>query len=237
MRSIRTKTRPFLSISSSSHEPRRRHQVRGEDLLRGVLRLHDVGAGGPHELRHDDALRAVDHERAGVGHLGDVPHEDALLADLARGLVDEADRHEQRLLVGQVLLAALADGVRGGVEDVVAEFHGERTGVVLDRRDVVDRFADTGRQEVEKRLPLDFNQVRNRDDPRKLRGLLQVGEVPTGALTRRSGHSRSQERSLLTALEGWQAATFQARGTRQPRSVAHAGASVAAWPVGFRPLT
>ena len=182
--------------------PAGRHQVRGEDLLRGVLRLHDVGAGRPHQLRHDDALRAVDDERPRVGHLRDVPHEDTLLADLARGLVDEAHRHEERLLVRQVLLAALADGVRGGVEDVVAELDSERTGVVLDRRDVVDRLADTGSEEVEKRLPLEFDQIGNRDDPRKLRGLLQVGEVPTGTLTRRSGHSRSQERSLLTALEG-----------------------------------
>jgi hypothetical protein len=94
-------------------EPRaaRRHQVRGEDLLRRVLRLHQVGAGRADELRDDHALGAVDDERAVLGHHREVAHEDTLLADLARLRVDEADGHRERCLVGQVLLAALGDRV------------------------------------------------------------------------------------------------------------------------------
>ena len=151
-----------------------RHQVRGEDLLRRVLRLHDVGARRPHELRHDDALGAVDDERARVRHQRDVAHEDPLLADLARALVDEADRHEERRLVGEVLLAALLEGGRGGLEDVVAELDRERAGVVLDRRDVGDRLPDPLIHELLERLALDLDQVGDRYDAREMRILLQV---------------------------------------------------------------
>ena len=79
-------------------EPRAagRHQVGDEDLLLAVLRLHDVGAGAAHELRHDDALGAVDDEGAAVGHPREVAHEHGLLADLTRLAVLERDRDRQR---------------------------------------------------------------------------------------------------------------------------------------------
>jgi hypothetical protein len=135
------------------------HQVRREDLLRRVLRLHQVGARAAHELRDDHALSAVDDERAPVGHHREVPHEDRLFADLARLLVDEADRHRQRGLVGQVLLPALLDPDRRIAELVLAELDGERAGVILDRRDVVDRLSQALLQEPLERGLLDVDQV------------------------------------------------------------------------------
>ena len=97
-------------------EPRApgRHEVRREDLLRRVLRLHQVGAGRAHELRDDHALGAVDDERPVLGHHREVAHEDPLLADLARLRVHEADGHRERGLVCEVLLAALGDRVLRG---------------------------------------------------------------------------------------------------------------------------
>ena len=118
-----------------------RHQVRDEDLLLAVLRLHQVGARRAHELRDDDALGAVDDERAALGHPREVAHEDRLLADLAGLAVDEGDRDGQRTRVREVLLAALVQGGDRVVEDELAELDGEVAGVVLDRRDVVDRLA------------------------------------------------------------------------------------------------
>ncbi len=142
-------------------EPRatRRHQVRDEDLLRRVLRLHQVGAGRTDELRHDHALGAVDDERPPLGHHREVAHEDPLLADLARLGVDEAHRHRQRGLIGHVLLATLVDRVRGITERVVAELDGQRSGVVLDRRDVVDRLVQALVQEPLERRLLNIDQV------------------------------------------------------------------------------
>src|SRR5205085_8402151 len=89
----------------------------------------------------------------------EVAHEDRLLADLARVLVHEADRHRERSLVGQVLLAALLDRDRRVAELVLAELDGERAGVILDRRDVVDRFSETLLQEPLEGSLLDVNQV------------------------------------------------------------------------------
>ena len=147
-------------------EPRAagRHQVGREDLLGRVLRLHEVGAGRADELRHDDALGAVDDERAPLGHHREVAHEDPLLADLAGVRVDEADRHRERCLVRQVLLAALVDRERGVAERVVAELDGERAGVVLDRRDVVDRLAQALVHEPLERRLLDVDQVGEVED-------------------------------------------------------------------------
>src|SRR6476646_2881983 len=142
-------------------EPRAaaRHQVRGEDLLRRVLRLHQIGAGRTDELRDDHALGAVDDERALLGHHREVTHEDPLLADLAGLLVDEADGHRERNLVGQVLLPAFLDRELGLPELVLAELHRERPGVVLDGRDVVDRLAKTFPQEPVEAGLLDVDQV------------------------------------------------------------------------------
>ena len=104
-------------------EPRAagRHEVRREDLLLAVLGLHDVGARRADELRDDDALGAVDDERAALGHPREVAHEDRLLADLARLVVDEGDGDGQRARVGEVLLAALLDRRGGLVEVELAE--------------------------------------------------------------------------------------------------------------------
>ena len=63
-------------------------------------------------------LGAVDDEGAVLRHHREVAHEDGLLADLARVLVHEADRHRERRLVAEIFLAALADR-RGGLSELV----------------------------------------------------------------------------------------------------------------------
>ena len=138
------------------------HQVRQEDLLLRVLRLHDVGAGRTDELRDDHALGAVDDERAVVGHPREVAHEDRLLADLTGLAVLERDADGQRARVGQVLLAALRDRRGGLVEVELTEDDGEVAGVVLDRRDVVDRLAEKtllGIYKLVERILLDPDQI------------------------------------------------------------------------------
>src|SRR5262249_57953110 len=80
-------------------------------------------------------------------------------ADLAGVLVDEPDSHRERRLVGEVLLSTLLDRKLGLTEAVVAELDGERSGVVLDRRDVVDRLAEAFAEEPVEGLPLDVDQV------------------------------------------------------------------------------
>jgi hypothetical protein len=64
-------------------------------------------ARGADELRHDDALGAVDDERALLRHHREVAHEHGLFLDLARVPVHEPGAHEDRRGVGHVLLLAL----------------------------------------------------------------------------------------------------------------------------------
>ncbi len=138
------------------------HQVRDEDLLLAILRLHHVGAGGTDQLRDHDALGSVDDERAALGHPREIAHEHGLLADLAGLPVDERDGDRQRPGVGQILLAALLEVGDRLVKGEVAELNGEVAGVILDRRDVVDRFAQTAAIRVgqpRERLALDIDEI------------------------------------------------------------------------------
>src|SRR6185312_5330003 len=178
------------------------HQVGDEDLLLAVLGLHQVGAGGADELRDDDALGAVDDERAAVGHPREVAHEHRLLANLTGLAVDERDGDGERARVGQVLLSALLERGDRLVEGELAELHGEVAGVVLDRRDVVDRLAEpTGlgiRQPLEG-AALYVDQVGD------INGLVQTREA-----TARPESISSQE---LTPSEG-ETRTRRAPGAR-----------------------
>jgi hypothetical protein len=121
--------------------------------------LGEVGARGTHELRHDDALGAVDDEGPPTGHDREVPHEDFLLLDLAGHLVDEGGLDEQGLAVGDVLVAALLFGCLDVFELMLTEVKLELFGEVLDRRDFLqDLFQSFGQEPIE-RLPLDAHEI------------------------------------------------------------------------------
>ncbi|MEH3079389.1 MAG: hypothetical protein PGN11_22545 [Quadrisphaera sp.] len=120
--------------------------LRGVDVLVGRLvdGVLEVDARRAHELRHDDALGAVDDEGAARGHEREVAHEDGLALDLTRGGVHELGGHEQRSGERHVALLALLEGVLGRLEAVVAEAqrHGPRE--VLDRGDLLEDVLQAG---------------------------------------------------------------------------------------------
>ena len=136
-----------------------RHQVGDEDLLRRVLRLHQVGAGGADELRHDDALGPVDDEGPWSVIIGKSPMKTVCSRISPVSLFTNWTEIE-RDLVGQVLSAAFLDRHGRLAELVVAELHGQRARVVLDRRDVGDRLPQALLQEPVERGLLDVDQVR-----------------------------------------------------------------------------
>ena len=139
-----------------------------------LARLED-DARGPHELRDDHALGAVDHERALVGHHREVPHEDRLLLDLAGGRIDEAGPHEDRSGVGHVLLFALlhrelrrrAQVLVVGVE---LQLQLQRLREVTDRRDVAEGLLEAFLEEPLEAVALDRDQIGQRE------GLVDVRE-------------------------------------------------------------
>ena len=125
--------------------------------------------------------------------IGKVAHEDGLLADLAGLLVDEPDRHRERCLIGLVLLAALLDGELRLAELVIAELDRERAGVVLDRRDVVNGFAETFADEPGEGFTLDIDQVG------EVKNVLQAGKRLARA--RRSNRLGQGEQPPLSAMD------------------------------------
>ena len=138
--------------------------VLGEVAQAVALTGLEDDAGRTDELRHDDALRAVDDEGALVGHLREVAHEDDLLLDLAGVAVREDGTHEHRCREGHLLLAALGLGeLRPGAEVLVGgvelELELQVTGVVGDRRDVTERLGETLGHEPLERLTLDSDEI------------------------------------------------------------------------------
>ena len=119
-----------------------------------------VDARRADELADDDAFGAVDDEGAPLGHDGEVAEEEALFLDFA-GLLDaEFDINEERLGEREVTLAALFFGVFRGPQFVVAknEVH-LGPGEVLDRRDLVEEFAQADANEPVEGIELDLNEV------------------------------------------------------------------------------
>ena len=133
-----------LSVSNSIQAPRFGMIVAlNVGAVVGVGVLREVDARRTDELAHDHALRAVDHERALVGHEREIAHEDLLVGDtldFARLGRDKTDAHAQRRAVGHVALAALLDRILRLAEAVLAELEDEVAGEVLDRRDRIERF-------------------------------------------------------------------------------------------------
>src|SRR5208282_4692135 len=138
-------------------------------------------SGRAMQLRHDDALGAVDHEGAVAGHQGNLAEVNFLLLDVldrAAAVLDvpddELNLDLERGGVGHAALMAFLDVILGRAELVGDEL--ERRGLVeiLDRKHrLEDRLqADVGAvlgrdadlEEVVIRALLNLDQIRNLDD-------------------------------------------------------------------------
>ena len=164
--------------------------------VRLALVVIEEHAGRAVELRDDDALGAVDDERAGVGHQRDLAEVDLLLLHVAdrldAGLFvdvphDEADDDLDRRRERHAARAALVDVVLRLLEVVRDELERAGLGEVLDREDaledalkadvlaLVDRDVDL--EELVVAALLDVDQVRDLDDLLELREALACPEV------------------------------------------------------------
>jgi len=94
-----------------------------------------------------------------VGHHGEVTHEDLLLLDLARHLVDEGGLHEQGAGEGDVLIPALFLREFLLAEFVTTEIELELLGEVLDRAYLFEDLLDAFIQEPIDLLPLDRDEI------------------------------------------------------------------------------
>lgn len=163
-------------------EPRAaaRDDLRVEQRLVGRLVAlgGEVHAGRADELADDDALGAVDDERTARGHEREVAHKDVLLFDLTRLAVDKADLHEERCLVGDVLLLALVHRVLRLAELVLAELHAHVLRVVLDGADIMERLRQALTLEKLEAIRLDSDEV---GDVHDVRNLSEASPIPIKA--------------------------------------------------------
>ena len=118
---------------------------RGEQLFAGRVIAHAVvHTGGTHELRHDDALGAVDDKSAAFGHEREIAHEHLGLLDLTGLLVEQTHTHMQRRGIGHIAFLALRHRIfRRIVQAIVNELQHQVAGVVRDRRHVVEDLFET----------------------------------------------------------------------------------------------
>ncbi len=164
----------------------------------------EVDAGRADELRHHDALGAVDDEGALLRHHREVPHEDRLLLDFARLGVHEARGHEEGPGEGHVLLLALLLGVLGGFEFGVGQLQLQGAGEVLDGGYVGQGLSDTLLQEPLERITLHGHQIRQRHN---FTELCERKTLPS----RETGQS-------LTPYEDAKAPQPRGRGKRNPET-------------------
>ncbi len=142
----------------------------GQQRLVGLVERHAVVyARRTNNLRDDDALRAVDDKRAGIGHAREIAHEQLLLLDLTGLLVAQTHPHAQRAGICGVARLALLHGVavfRIVVERVVDERQLQIAGVVADGPDILEHLAQTVRQKPLIRFFLNLDEVRHLQDVR-----------------------------------------------------------------------
>ena len=170
--------------------------ARGDELrvvgLDAVVHLlGEVDARGADELRDDDALGAVDDEGAALGHEREVAHEDELLLDLARLLVDEAHVDEEGRLIGDVLGAALGNGAGGIAKLMLAErdLHGPRG--VLDGRELGEGLGKSVGHESLERLLLNGDEIGQLHGSRNLAEAHARAQLPLCGLGRLCGRHQA----------------------------------------------
>ena len=121
----------------------------------------EVHARAAHQLGNNNTLGAVDDEGAATSHLREIAHKDVLLFDFARLKVDEAHVHEQRSLIGNVLLLAFVNAVLRFAKVMCAKFNAKSLSIVLDGSHVSKSLLNAFRLEPLKALRLDCDQIRD----------------------------------------------------------------------------
>ena len=121
-----------------------------------------VHAGGTHDLRDDNTLRAVDDEGAAGRHDREIAHEDLLFLDLLGLLVAQADADLQRGRIRGVARFALFLGVlRLLVHGIIHEAQLEVAGVVGDDVHILEHITQALFEEPLVRILLDLQKIRH----------------------------------------------------------------------------
>ena len=128
------------------------------------------------QLRHHDALRAVDDEGPVVGHQREVPHEDLVLLDVVGLEVGHADADLEGRLVGHVALLAFLYRIAGiRIDRVTDEIDLRLAHEIDDRRRVAQHLVHSDVKKPPERFLLHLDQVRHLEDVLDLGKTLPLG--------------------------------------------------------------
>ena len=142
-----------------------------EQFLTGLV----VHAGRTDQLRNNDALRAVNHKGAAVGHQGELAHEYFGFLDLTALLVQKAGGNAQSGSIGCIALLALDHAVIGlFVQLVVDKIQDQISREVRNAGNIVENLFEALFQKPLIGILLDLNQVRHRED------FFDAGKAHTG---------------------------------------------------------
>ncbi len=110
-------------------------------LARFVYIRRIIYARRAHDLRNDNALRAVDDKCAVVCHEREIAHENVAFEQFARRFVVQAHGNAQRRGVVYVALLAFLDGIfRRGVDMITYKLNREVAGIVGDGRHIAQHL-------------------------------------------------------------------------------------------------
>ena len=138
-----------------------RDHLRIKQVLAGLVDAFAViYAGAAHELADDDALAAVDDERAVFGHQREIAHEYFGFLHFARLVIGQADEHLERRCVGHIALATFFQRIlRRFIQRIIDELQLQIAVKIINRRNIVENLAQILLQETLVRILLNLDQV------------------------------------------------------------------------------
>ena len=138
-----------------------RDHLRIKQVLAGLVDAFAViYAGAAHELADDDALAAVDDERAVFGHQREIAHEYFGFLHFARLVIGQANEHLERRCVGHIALATFFQRIlRRFIQRIIDELQLQIAVKIINRRNIVENLAQILLQETLVRILLNLDQV------------------------------------------------------------------------------
>ena len=133
----------------------------GEKVLAGTVLAGSIEhAGRTNQLADDNTFCTVGDESAGIRHEREIAHENFLFLHFAGAFVQQARSDIKRRSIRCVTLFTFFNGIFGVlVQTVIDKFQREIPGVILDRVNVVEHFAQALVQEPVIRVFLDLDEV------------------------------------------------------------------------------
>ena len=130
-------------------------------MLAGLINaLAVIYTGAAHELADDNALAAVDDERAVFGHQREIAHEYFGFLDLARFIVGQANENLERGGIRHVALTAFLKRIfRRLIQRIIDEFQLQIAVEIINRRNVVQDLTKILFQKTIVRVLLNLDQI------------------------------------------------------------------------------